>query len=196
MKNKLIGGLLALAALLLLPVAALAQFAPTPAPGVITNSYRASVTGLATAASATDFFTITGASGKVVTVQRIACSGIASTAGTPDIVLLRRSAANSAGTSTTPTVVKLDTTSPNASAVVRAYTANPTLGALVGNLDVAKLALPLAATGANMQIYVYVNMSGSIPLRVRSGEVVALNGNAATLAPGASLDCSIEWTER
>lgn len=193
--KKLIGGVLAL--LLLTPVAALAQFAPTPSPVATAPAYRAAIVGLTTAASATDILTITGAANKVITIQRIECSGIGSTAGTADVVLLRRSTANSGGTSTTPTVVKLDSSNPTASAVVRAYTVNPTVGTLVGNLGASKLALPLAATGASMQSYVYYNMTGSTPLRIRSAsEVIAVNGNGATLAPGASLDCAIEWTER
>lgn len=193
--KKLIGGIVL--ALALTTQMALAQFAPTPSPAATTPAYRATVIQLATAASATDFLTITGAANKVITIQRIECSGIATTAGTPSVVLVKRSTANSGGTSTTPTVVKLDSSNPAASAVVRAYTVNPTTGTLVGNLGSTRLALPLAATGAALQQLVYVNTLGSGPLRLKSAsEVVALNGNGATLAAGAALDCTIEWTER
>lgn len=180
------------------------SFSAGPGPEFFTQlpaqrpSYSASITGLTVAASATDFFTLTGATGIVTRVTYVECSGIGSTAGTPDIVALKRSTANTGGTATQPTVVPLDSGSAAGASVVNAYTVNPTTGTLVGNVRVSKLGLPLAATGANVQRlqWMFGNRPGTQEVILRAAtSVFALNGAGATLAPGASLDCAIEWQE-
>ncbi len=185
------------AALMLSPAAA--QFAPAPQQPATHATYRASVVALATAASATDFLTITGSATKTVAVRKVECTGIGSTAGTPDILGIKRSAANTGGTSTTPGVVPLDSNAAAGTAVVRAYTVNPSaLGAAVGTVRVEKLGLPLAATGAVMGKldWDFGQNTYTRPIILRGvAQTFALNGNAATLAAGAALDCSIEWTE-
>lgn len=161
-------------------------------------SYSAATTGLATAASATDFLTLTGATGITTRITYVQCSGIASTVGTADIVALKRSTANSAGTSTAPTIVPHDANSAAASSTILAYTANPTTGTLVGNVRTGKLGLPLANTGAiNGTItWDFGSRAGTQEVVLRAAtQVFALNGAGATLAAGAALDCNVEWTE-
>lgn len=176
-----------------------AQFAPTPSQSRTYSTYRASVVALAPAASATDFLTVSGSASKTVAVTRLECNGIATTAATPDVVVIRRSTANLTGTSTSPTATPLDSNNAAATAVVRAYTVNPgTLGTLVGALGAAKLPLPLAATGADLSRtqFVGTQFGPSQPVTLRGvAQSVGLNGNAATLGTGAVLDCTIEWLE-
>jgi hypothetical protein len=179
--------------------AALAQFQPSPTNPNTYATYRAAITGLVTPASATDFFTIQGSASKTIYVTSMACSGIGSTAGTADIQVVKRSAANTTGTSTSPAVVPLDSAQSAGTAVVKAYTANPgALGAIVGVISSFKLALPLAATGGSMQIGdISVGTRFTNPVALRGvAQTLALNGNAATLAAGANLDCEVEWIER
>lgn len=162
------------------------------------QTYTASVTALVTAASATDFLTITGSATNTVEVNRVECSGVATTAATPDIVGVKRSTADTLGTSTAPTAVPHDSNSAAATAVLAAYTANPTLGTGVGNLKAEKLALPLAATGAAVQRLIWLFGQGYAeqPVILRgAAQQFAMNGNAATLGTAAQLDCSITWTE-
>jgi hypothetical protein len=198
MKNRIFG--LALALVTLFPAAALAQFIQPPNSTTLYPTYRAAITGLVTAASATDFFTIQGSATKTVYVTDMRCSGIGSTAGTPDIQVVKRSAANTTGTSTSPTVVPLDSQNAAGTAVVKAYTANPgALGAIVGVVDSYKLALPLAATGSEMQVGAtdFLQSRFTQPIILRGvAQTLALNGNAATLAAGASLNCSATWFEK
>lgn len=160
-------------------------------------TYGAAIQGLATAASATDFLTITGATGVVTRVTYVECSGVAGTAGTASIVGLKRSTANSAGTSTTPTAVPVDAGSAAAGSTVRAYTANPTTGTLVGNVRAGKVGLPLATAGTgNVLRWTFGDRPSAQEIVLRAAtEVFALNGAGATLAATAALDCGIEWTE-
>lgn len=193
-KTAVLASLLSVAML----VPALAQFQPPPSVSLTRPTYRAAIVGLVTAASATDFFTLTGSATKTVQVTRAECNGIASTAATPDVTALKRSTANLTGTSTSPTAVPLDSSSAAATAVARAYTVNPgTLGTLVGILNAAKVPLPLAATGADLARSNFANaVPPAQPVTLRGvTQVFALNGNAATLGTAAALDCMIEWIE-
>lgn len=180
------------------------SFSGGPGPQFITQlpsqrpTYSASITGLATAASATDFFTLTGATGIVTRITFAQCSGIATTVGTADIVALKRSTANTVGTSTAPTAVPMDANSAAASSTVLAYTANPTTGTLVGNIRAQKIGLPLANTGAinGPVTWDFATRPGTQEVVLRAAtQVFALNGAGATLAAGAALDCNVEWTE-
>lgn len=162
-------------------------------------TYSAAITALAPAASATDFFSLTGSATKTVQVNRAACSGISTAAATATVAALMRSTANSAGTSTAPTAVRHDSADPAATATPLAYTANPTLGTLVGIIRSGSLTTVTAATTAlpaTPLIWEFNSgrASGSVTLR-GIAQVFALNGNAASFTSGAALNCSIEWTE-
>lgn len=167
-------------------------------------SYSAAKQGLVAASSATDIFTITGSSTKTIRVTRIELFAT-TTSATPaalDVLLLKRSTANTAGTSTgSPAAIPHDSTSAAASATVLAYTANPTTGTLVGNIRAAKYMMALATQTATdfpmPQVLVWdfgARPSQGIVVRGTS-EVLAINLNAATPTATASFNISIEWTE-
>jgi hypothetical protein len=100
-------------------------------------SYVASKQGLASAASATDIAVLSGNASNTVIVTKIMVSCTQTTAGIIDLILLKRSTADTAGTSTgSPTTVPLDSSNAAGSSSVLTYTANPTTGSLVGNVDV------------------------------------------------------------
>lgn len=178
---------------------AAAQFAPTPSTNVVRQTYRASITGLVTSATATDFFTLTGSATKVVQVTRAECSGTSATGAISDVAAVKRSTANSAGTSTTPAAVPLDSRNSAATAVARAYTVNPTLGTAVGTITSVKMSVPTAATvGGDLSRTVltsYAPPAQPVTL-VGATQVFAVNGNGAALGAGAaSISCTVEWTE-
>jgi hypothetical protein len=160
------------------------------------TTYSASITALAPAASATDIFEIAGSATKTIKVTRLQISGTAAAAGAYDFVLLKRSTANSGGTSSAPAVVPHDANDAAGTAVVKAYTANPTLGTLVGNIRAAKGTVTTAA-GAIPNVPTQFNFGEregkEITLR-GTAQVLALNLNAATMT-GGSLNIDIEWTE-
>jgi hypothetical protein len=163
-------------------------------------TYSASITGLVVAAAATDIFTITGSASKTIRVLKIRISGNQSTASTENVLVIKRSAANSGGTSTSQTAVPHDSNDAAASATVLAYTVSPSLGAAVGTVRSEKLVLTAAATGGAftgtlniLELVFGHGPSKAIVLRGTS-QVLAINLNAQTLT-GSSINIDIEWTE-
>lgn len=164
-------------------------------------SFLAAVSGLVVAASATDFFTITGAVGKKVTINRIMVSGIATSATAVPLSVVKRSAVNSGGTATTPTPVPTSSNYPNgaagAFAVVRAYTANPaSLGTAVGTVSAARMILSTASAsvGSTPIEFNFERMYHPPIVLNDATEVLALNYGGATAA-GNAVDLMIAWTE-
>jgi hypothetical protein len=168
-------------------------------------TYSAAKVGLVPAASATDIFTITGSASKVIRVTHIEIWAT-TTSATPaalDILLLKRSTANSGGTSTSsPTPVPHDINAPAVSATVLAYTANPTPGTLVGTaIRNSKLFQTLATYTATdfpspvPLIWDFGNRPGSAIILRGVNDVLAVNLNSVTDTATASFDISCEWSE-
>lgn len=155
-------------------------------------AYSADSVGLASAATATDIFTITGSATRTIKVTKVTASGRQTTAGQVLIILLKRSTAN-AGATTNETEVPHDSNDAAASATVRSYTANPTPGTLVGRVASTEILVPAAATAADGGKVVFDFSDAPVVLR-GTGEVLALNLNSVTVT-GGSFNCSVMWTE-
>lgn len=159
-------------------------------------TYSAAIIGLVAANTPTDIFTLTGSSTKTIRVLRAEFSATQTTAGVRDLVLLKRSTANTGGTSTIPTATPHDSTSAVATAVVHAYTANPTLGTLVGIIRAKKLVIDVTSKSGpvdRVEFFFAITPSQAIVLRGTS-EVFSINLNSVTSA-GNLIDLFIEWTE-
>lgn len=157
-------------------------------------TYSSVALNITPATTPTDMFTITGSATKTIRVQRISISGTQTTAAIRDILFIKRSTANSAGTSTTLTAVPHDSLSAAATATVRSYTANPTLGNTVGTVRVAKLLIAATSVAVAESVFDWGPRYGqSIVLR-GTGEVFSINLNSIT-STGGSFTFSIEWTE-
>ena len=155
------------------------------------NFYDATA-AFAAAASATDIFTIQGAAGKAINIIHVSMSGTQTTSGAAAIYFLRRSTANSGGTETAITVIPVVSTSPAAYATVKAYTANPTVGTLAGNVQIRRAHFS-AATGSPPAIEPL--MIDGMPLAtILEGETFAINLNGVTFS-GNSLACHVRWQE-
>lgn len=164
-------------------------------------TYSATVENLVPVATAQDIFTIIGSATKTVYVHKVAVSGTR-TAHAHDIVILnKRSTANTGGTSTTRTAVPHDSLNAAATAVVRAFTANPTLGTLIGNIKTARVSFPVQ-TPSNAQgnggphvVWEWQAGQDGQPLVLRGvAQQVALNLNGVSIA-GGLINISIEWSE-
>lgn len=161
----------------------------------IQNTYSASFTGLVTATTPTDIFTITGAVGKRIRIKYIYFDGEQTTSSTNRLYLVKRSTANTLGTSTTVVAVPEDSTQPAAKATVRAYTVNPTLGTLVGNLSIKRVRISTAGAAQNP-----VEFGGKDGTTYKdyvlnsASEVIALNLGSVSIL-GNILTISIVWTE-
>lgn len=164
------------------------------------NTYNATIASLTPAASATDFFTITGSATKVIYVRSIGCTGTSTAAASQVITELVRSTADSGGTSTgSPAAVPLDSNFPAATATVLAYTANPTTGTSVGSVNTGLLQTPAPASigAANGLFFSYLQKDGDQPIVLRgTSQVLALSAGGTSFASGTSLSCSVTWTER
>ena len=166
---------------------------PTAAPS---TTYSASIVGLATALTATDIFTITGSATRTVRVTRFMVNGVQTTAAQVNVLIIKRSTANTAGTSTAPTRVAYDSTNAAATATVLAYTANPTLGTAVGTASASRAFIPGAATASDAQgLEIVSGDVGQQSMTLRGiAEVLAVNLNATTVT-GAAINVTVEWTE-
>lgn len=156
--------------------------------------YSASAVGIASAASTpTDVFTITGSATKNVRVHNIVLTGtFTTTAAVRDILLIKRSTANSGGTSTTPTGIALDSNYAASTAVVRAYTVNPaSLGTAVGTVRVRRIGVPLT-TAATIDV---AEFAFTVPLTLRGvSQVLAINFGA-TGSASIMFSAYAEWSE-
>jgi hypothetical protein len=164
------------------------------------QTYSATSVNFAPAANATDLFTITGSATRTVRIRRVVVDGIKTATSHEIVQIIKRSTANSGGTSTTPAGVPHDSTNTAATAVARAYTANPTLGTAVGTM-LAKRVVFKAATPGNAQSVGagvifderFGDANQAIFLRGTS-EVLAVNLNGVTLT-GGSVTVTVEWSE-
>jgi len=161
-------------------------------------TYSVVAPDVATAASATDVVCISGSATRTVVLKKILLAGSTTNATTVSthVNIVKRSTANTGGTSTTPAIVPHDSQNAAATAVVRAYTANPTTGTLVGNI--AGMQMIFAVT-ADWPATLYINfgengMQGII-LRGTS-ESACVNLNGATVTTSGALDASFEWIEQ
>lgn len=145
-------------------------------------------------------FNIIGSASKTVTVKRITVSGMTLTAvGYFAINIEKLSTASTGGTSTTLAAVPLDTNNPVATAVVKAYTAAPTKGALVGTIASWRaLWQATVAAAAGVTDYFTFNFGD-----MRETKGVTLRGVAqelalvfpVVLASAGTLAVDVEWTE-
>lgn len=146
------------------------------------------------AATPSDVVILNGSVSKTIRVTRVEVSIGATAAGFADVVLIKRSAANTSGSSTTPTPVPNDANDAAASAVVTVYTGNPTPGAAVGNVRWVKMGITAADQVVTQTWHFGQANDKDIVLRgVAQGLAINLNGDA--LLSGEVFSYSIEWTE-
>ncbi|MBV8656613.1 MAG: hypothetical protein JO142_02200 [Burkholderiales bacterium] len=146
------------------------------------------------AAAATDFVTLSGSASKTVRVKRVAVSGLATTAGTMDVSLVKRTAANTAGTSSAPTIGQHDSTDAAATAAVAQYSVNPTgvgTGVAIKN---QKLNFGLAGASGTIVWDFSTRNDKAVVLRGAS-QFLAINLNGQAVPAGGSISYEIEWEE-
>lgn len=168
----------------------------TPIDG-IKNTYSSAINTVTLAASPTDIFTITGSATKTIRILQVNFTGstTSNSGNLSDVRLIKRSTANSGGTSTTPVVVPFDSTSPAGTAVVTSYTANPTLGTTVGILKANRVRFQNDGGGSSPLVtWEFGNRPGKAIILRGTSEVLAINLNGVSIT-GGIYSCDIEWTE-
>jgi hypothetical protein len=134
------------------------------------------------AAVAGDAVVIQGSSTKTVKIREI---WLTAETAQSRIILVKRSAADSSGTSTSGTLVPLDSTDAVATAVVKLYTAAPSLGSAVGNIY-----NQVVGQGSTMEETFGDNNTHKPVVLNSTSEFLAVNISANTTLTG-----HIEWTE-
>lgn len=146
-----------------------------------------------------DIFTITGSNTKLVKILRMFLSTTQTTAGVNGWTILKRSTANSGGTSAAVASIRSDQNDPAATATVLQYTANPTLGALVGGAWSGFINSPAPATaGIGGVLGAFVDFTDSLgkPITLRStSDVLSWSLGGQTLPAGLSVRAGVIWTE-
>lgn len=161
------------------------------------TTYSAASSSLASAATATDIFTIFGSATKTIRILKVGLSAIQTTAGDALVLLIKRSATNTGGTSASVTSVPHDSNNAIATATVLGYTANPTsLGAAVGTIRVSRVFIPPANANTTSEtvIYQYGDTLGQAIVLRGTSQGLCINLNSTTLV-GGTFSIWIEWSE-
>jgi hypothetical protein len=181
---------------LVLGTAAISSTNPMPslAKEQTKGTYGISAIGVTPAATPTDLLTVYGSATKAVRIKLITVSGLATTAGTMDVSLVKRTAVNTAGTSTSPTIALFDSTDATATAVAAQYSVNPTSVGAGSALATKKLNLGVAGAAGSITFdFATRNDKALILHGVVQG--LAINLNGGTVPTGGTLSYSVEWEE-
>jgi len=171
------------------------SFIPAQCQEGVKATYALGVAPFSPAATPTDIVTLQGSATMTVRLLQVAVFGLATTAGSIDVALILRSAANTGGTSTIPTGVKLDQNDLAASAVVTQYSANPSaLGTALGTIDWQLLNLGVAGAWGQVLFNFGLNLGRAVVLRGPS-QWLAVNLNGDAVPSGGKVGYALLWTE-
>jgi hypothetical protein len=149
-------------------------------------------------ATATDVLVLTGSATKVIRVTKVEVVGTATAASIYDHYIIKRTTANTGGTSSSVTAAKSDSADDAQTAALKLYTANPSAVGTGIAIEAHKTYLSASATpgaAALPSSYEFgVRNDKAIVLRGTS-ESLAINFNGQAVPSGASLYLSFEWTE-
>lgn len=175
-----------------------ARFVLSNAAGIPSGAptYVASATGYTAYATPTDMFTIYGSATKTIAISGLVIE-MGATAGTlVSLYWIKRSTANTGGTSSALTPVPFDSADAAATATLKSYTAAPTLGTAAGTIAIVPTTTG-TLTGAPSTVN-YPTTSGVLALGAPSlvvdmrkpvilrgvAEGLAINLNGAALPGG------------
>lgn len=181
-----------------------------PAPMVLGNlltqssqfaTFIACGVGYTAYATPQDMVTLKGSASKIVRVVSARLLVQQTTAAVQTVNFLKRSTADTGGTSTTPTPVPLDSGDGAATAVVNLYTVLPTLGTLVGNVS-SQIVLTGLLTGNPGAFSLLTTIPNSTSLSQQKAltlrgvaEQFAINWGGAALPGGFTAAWELLWTE-
>lgn len=168
-------------------------------------SYMACTGFFTPAASATNMATFFGSSTKTIRILRIEVDYRSTTNNNNTFFLKRYSSAVSGGTSSAATQIEMDTNNSGSAGTatnVNSYTANPSVGALVGilnnisftcNFDAIVFASQSSTVGPVSKQVLFDHRLTGQPIVLRgTGEGVAVDNNGATVN-GTSKAVSVTW---
>lgn len=148
--------------------------------------------------TATDIFFVPGNATTAVKVLWVDVSTTATAAATGDLTLVRRSAANTAGTAVASSVGQADSADAAASSAPKHYTAHPTsLGTSAGVVYAKRLVQQAAGTPPAASVFFDLRpLTGGKGLRLSgASELLCLNAAAALGGAGNAWDVTVCWVE-
>jgi hypothetical protein len=143
--------------------------------------------------AATDIMVLSGAASWTICVTDVRVSGITSSAANLPFSLIKRSTADSGGTSVAVTPTPLDSLFPAAQATAKYYTANPTLGTQVGQLNSTYVPISVNTAAASSN-YASIGTKSTVALR-GTGEQLAVSLGSSTITTNNSMRVGFEWYE-
>lgn len=147
------------------------------------------------AATATDIFTLTGSATKTVALTKIILSGVQTTSGMADISVIKRSTADTGGTSTAGSIGAHDSTDAAATATLLGYTANPgALGTAVATIRRVYVPVPAPASIGTVPVVLEFGDNGKEGILRGVAQQIAVNLNGATLTGGV-ISVTFQWIE-
>ncbi len=144
----------------------------------------------------TDIVTIFGSATRTITVNKITIATVQTTAGINAWKLIKRSSANTGGTSAALTRIPMNSVFPAATATLLQYSVNPTaLGTALGNVWSGNVAAPSLTSVVNGCLEVPLLAQSPVTLTgVAQG--LAVNFSGVALPSGLSVQVIIGWSEQ
>lgn len=161
------------------------------------TTYIAADSARVPVATATDVYTIIGSASKTIFVHWIKLDCTQTTGGLNNWFVIKRSAADTGGTTTALTLVPLDSGNAAATAAVSVYTANAAaLGTAVGNVDIRQVPSGTVTTTTPVTTFWNFNDLLGQPITLRGvAQTLALNFNGVAIPAGLAVNFTICWSE-
>lgn len=157
------------------------------------QTYSAAASGFVSAASATDVFIINGSVSKTIRITKVRVTASTTSGSAIKLTVqgIKRSTADTAGTAVTATNVPHDSTNAAATAVVRHFTANPTLGTAVGTMRTTHVGVTQSGLSGGAIEWDFEKQ----PVVLRGvAQGFAVNFNSITVS-GSIVSIHCEWVE-
>ncbi len=159
------------------------------------TTFRYTAIDITPVATATDVLVLKGSASKVIRLTKVTVMGSATASAIYDAYLVKRTAANTGGTSTNPSATTADSSDPAQSGTVVLYSANPSALGTGTTMEAAKIYLGTAAITSPQVNFIWGNRNDKAPMLRGTSESLAINFNGAAVPTGASMYLTLEWTE-
>jgi hypothetical protein len=158
-------------------------------------TYSATVTANAAYATPTDLLVLPGSATKTIRLVRFDIASVATAAGIYTVHLVKRTAANTGGTSAAMTITKFDSNDAAASAVPVTYSVVPTSVGAGSDIIADRLFQNTLSLQPERRSWLFGN--GPMEALVLRGvaQAFAVNFAAVALPAGSLFDMTIYWTE-
>jgi hypothetical protein len=149
-------------------------------------------------ATPNDMVVLSGSATRTVKISKIRLYARQTTTAYDTFHLLKRSSANTGGSSVSVTIVPADSGNAAATASAVYYTSNPTVGTLLGDISTFVTVVPTttAAVGNTNVFELYNAKNEAQPLTLRgTAESIALNFGGVALPAGLKVQLEVTFTE-